>query len=223
MILQVGHGDSSLPHPSHTYCICTGILHRHTQLRAEPVSQGGDNGRLKGYHGIWKVEPIKLRNGGQEEGKVGAGGGPLICAGILIVLSASDEGDESQNNGLIPPSGNGCAMICESQGRIRFQRKILHIKKWLRQNYWNKGGGLIPQSSESPFLRIGLLWSCSAHLPGNFFNPCWDASRFVLHPSTERGIFTPDAGPDLTQRAKKILSKTLHGASGVRDPCAIAD
>lgn len=57
----------------------------------------------------------------------------------------------------------------------------------------------------------------------NLFNPCWDASRFVLHPSTERGIFTPDAGPDLTQRAKKILSKTLNGASGVRDPCAIAD
>lgn len=33
-------------------------------------------------------------NGGQEEGMVGAGGSPLICTGILIVLSTSDEGDE---------------------------------------------------------------------------------------------------------------------------------
>lgn len=41
-------------------------------------------------------------NGGQEEGKVGAGGSPLICSVILIVSSTSDEGDESQYNGLNP-------------------------------------------------------------------------------------------------------------------------
>lgn len=40
-----------------------------------------------------------------------------------------------------------------------------------------------------------------------------DELGFVLHPSTERGIFTPDAGPDLTQRAQnhdhKLLMKPL--------------
>lgn len=36
-----------------------------------------------------------------------------------------------------------------------------------------------------------------------------DELGFVLHPSTERGIFTPDAGPDLTQRAQKHYHKLL--------------
>lgn len=97
-------------------------------------------------------------NGGQEEGKVGAGGGPQICTGILIVLSTSDEGDGSKWPE--PPSGSGCAMIYESQAHIRFQCKIFKINKCLIQNYIYSEGSLKTPSSESPIMRNGLLWSC---------------------------------------------------------------
>ena len=63
-----------------------------------------------------------------------------------------------------PPSGNGCAMIYESQAHIRFQCKTWKRNKWLIQNYINPGSGLKTQSFEFPSTRNGLLPSCSAHL-----------------------------------------------------------
>lgn len=41
-------------------------------------------------------------NGGEEGGKVGAGGGPLIPTGVPIVSSTSDDGDKSQYSDLNP-------------------------------------------------------------------------------------------------------------------------
>lgn len=156
----------------------------------------------------------------RKKGRWWAGGGPQICTGILIVLSTSDEGDGSKWPE--PPSGSGCAMIYESQAHIRFQCKIFKINKCLIQNYIYSEGSLKAPSSESPIMRIGLLWSCRLIFKKDFFNPVGTRWNLFSIPAPSEAFSRPSQAQTWCSELK-ILSQTLNEASGVHDPCAIAD